>query len=65
MGLVEFGVRCGSHVAAGRSYHGVEESPCVEGTTKGASLASLREDDEARGSIDRAAVEPVLMASLS
>lgn len=27
MGFVELGVRCGSHVETGRSYHGVEGSP--------------------------------------
>jgi hypothetical protein len=27
IGLVELGVKCGSHVVAGRSYHGVEGSP--------------------------------------
>jgi hypothetical protein len=39
MGSVEFGVRCGSHVAAGRSYHGIVASPCIAGIVNGASLA--------------------------
>lgn len=42
MGLVELGVRCGSHVDAGRSYHGTDASPCADGKLNGTSLASLK-----------------------
>lgn len=36
IGLVEFGSMTGSQLAAGRSYHGVDGSPCMDGRTKGA-----------------------------
>lgn len=39
IGLVEFGSMTGSQLAAGRSYHGVDGSPCMDGSTKGASRA--------------------------
>lgn len=39
IGLVEFGSMTGSQLAAGRSYHGVDGSPCMDGRTKGASRA--------------------------
>lgn len=41
MGLVEFGIRWGSQVAAGRSYQAVEGSPCIEGIIQGASFVGL------------------------
>lgn len=41
MGLVELGVMCGSHVDAGRSYHGTDASPCADGRLNGTSFASL------------------------
>lgn len=39
IGLVEFGSMAGSQLAAGRSYHGVDGSPCMDGSMKGASRA--------------------------
>lgn len=36
IGLVEFGSITGSQLAAGRSYHGVDGSPCMDGSMKGA-----------------------------
>lgn len=41
IGSVELGVRCGSHVAAGRSYHGVAASPWEAGIVYGMSFAIL------------------------
>lgn len=41
MGRVEFGSKTGSQFPAGRSYHGVDRSPCVCGITKGTALAAL------------------------
>lgn len=37
MGLVELGSMTESQLAAGRSYHGVDGSPCMDGSMKGAS----------------------------
>lgn len=45
MGRVELGSMIGSQFAAGRSYHGAEASPCMDGRTKGASRAKA--DDAA------------------
>lgn len=39
IGRVEFGSMTGSQLAAGRSYHGVDGSPCMDGRIKGASRA--------------------------
>lgn len=39
IGLVEFGSMAGSQLAAGRSYHGVDASPCMDGSRNGASRA--------------------------
>lgn len=39
IGLVELGSMTGSQLAAGRSYQGVDGSPCMEGSMKGASRA--------------------------
>lgn len=39
IGLVELGSITGSQLAAGRSYHGVDASPCMDGSVKGASRA--------------------------
>lgn len=39
IGLVEFGSMTGSQLAAGRSYHGVDGSPCMDGSVNGASRA--------------------------
>lgn len=39
IGRVEFGMMCGMRFPAGRSYHGVERSPCMAGMTYGADLA--------------------------
>ena len=61
IGLVEFGVMCGSHVEAGRSYHGVEESPWREGSTHGASFESLRDPEVA--SVVAQDGAPLIMAS--
>lgn len=41
MGRVEFGSRTGSQFPAGRSYQGVEGSPCMAGMTHGAVLAAF------------------------
>ena len=38
IGLVEFGTICGMRFPAGRSYHGVDGSPCEAGITYGADL---------------------------
>lgn len=45
MGRVELGSMIGSQFAAGRSYHGADASPCIDGRTKGASRAEA--DDAA------------------
>ena len=39
IGLVELGTMCGMRFPAGRSYQGVDESPCVAGITYGIDLA--------------------------
>lgn len=41
MGRVEFGSRTGSQFAAGRSYHGVDGSPCMAGMTQGVVFAAF------------------------
>lgn len=41
MGLVEFGSRTGIQLPAGKSYHGMDGSPCMAGMMKGASFAGL------------------------
>ena len=41
MGLVEFGSRTGIQLPAGKSYHGMEGSPCIAGMMKGAVLAGF------------------------
>jgi len=41
MGRVEFGSRIGSQLPAGRSYHGVDGSPCIAGMTHGVDLAAF------------------------
>lgn len=40
IGLVEFGSMTGSQLAAGRSYQGVDGSPCMDGSMKGGSRAA-------------------------
>lgn len=37
IGRVELGSMTGSQFAAGRSYQGVDASPCIDGSMKGAS----------------------------
>lgn len=37
IGRVELGSIAGSQFAAGRSYQGVDASPCIDGSMKGAS----------------------------
>lgn len=54
IGRIELGSITGSQFAAGRSYQGVEASPCIEGSTKGASR------DEALGVPFRAISAPLL-----
>jgi hypothetical protein len=39
IGLVELGTICGIRFPAGKSYHGVDGSPCTAGITYGADLA--------------------------
>lgn len=41
IGRVEFGSSTGSQLPAGKSYQGVEGSPCMAGSTQGAVLAAL------------------------
>lgn len=41
IGRVELGTMCGIRLAAGRSYHGVEGSPCMAGMTKGGSFEGV------------------------
>lgn len=43
MGLMEFGTICGIRFPAGKSYHGVDGSPCMAGITYGADFAILIE----------------------
>lgn len=54
IGRVELGSITGSQFAAGRSYQGVEASPCIEGSMKGASR------DEGAGAAFRATSAPLL-----
>lgn len=65
IGLVEFGVRCGSHVVAGRSCHGTELSPWKEGRVNGAFLVSFRETFETCGSWAVCGATPLARASSS
>lgn len=41
IGLVEFGSRTGIQLPAGKSYHGMDGSPCIAGMMKGAALTDL------------------------
>jgi hypothetical protein len=41
IGLVEFGTMCGMRFPAGRSYQGVEGSPCVAGITYGVDFIAF------------------------
>jgi len=43
IGFVEFGVRCGSQFAAGRSNQAMEGSPCSGGSTNGTSFGVFPE----------------------
>lgn len=44
IGLVEFGTICGIRLPAGKSNHGVVESPCMAGITNGADFDNFVED---------------------
>lgn len=59
IGRVEFGSNAGSQFPAGRSYHGVEGSPCMAGMTHGAVFAAL-----ATGSVEVSASLSFLLSSL-
>lgn len=41
MGLVEFGSRTGIQLPAGKSYQGMDGSPCMAGMMKGAAFTGL------------------------
>lgn len=61
MGRVELGSITGSQFAAGRSYHGVDTSPCMEGKIYGAS----RETAEVAAPVEVFGVTAAALGSFS